>query len=232
MDSTARQPDVPRFRDARFVGAVVLSSLPLVLGGCAIGALFGGMAQSYNETASHTVEAEYTGLQGKSYAVIVAADRSIEADFPGLVAELTTRIDARLRASAGSLGHVPATQVLSYIYNTPGWPARSREELAKDLGGPDRLVYLDLTEFRLNDPGNAYLWNGAAVGNVGVFEMDGPLPEDYAYEKTVAIRFPDKEGFGPTDFSREQVVSVLLKRFVDRASWLFYDHEEKIMPDY
>lgn len=200
--------------------------------GCELGLLIGGMAQSYKETASHKVEAEYDGLSERSFAVVVAADRSIEADFPGLVAELTRRIDERLAGFANASGHVPYVEVLGYLYNNPGWAAKSRTELAEALGNPQRIVYLDFTEFRLNDPGNAYLWEGVAAGSIGVFEIDGSIPDDYAFERGVRVKFPDKMGLGPNEYSREQVISVLLKRFVDRTTWLFYQHEEKITPDY
>lgn len=194
--------------------------------------IIGGMAQSYNETASHKVEAEYLGLNEKSFAVVVAADRSIEADFPGLVAELSKRIDERLAQNANASGHVPHVDVLAYTYNNPGWSARTRADLGKALGNPQRIVFLDFTEFRLNDPGNAYLWDGVAAGSIGVHELDGPIPEDFAFERAIRVKFPDKIGQGPNEFNREQVTSVLLKRFVDRATWLFYEHEEKITPEY
>jgi len=200
--------------------------------GCVIGALIGGMAQSYKETASHSVDAEYTGLDSKSFAVVVAADRSIESDFPGLVAEITRRVDERLTQFANASGHVPPLEVLSYLYNDPSWQAKTREELAASLGKPDRIVFIDFTEFRLNDPGNAYLWDGLAAGTVGVHEMDGVIPEEFAFERAIRVKFPDKTGQGPTDYNRDQVIGVLLKRFVDRTTWLFYKHEEKITPDY
>jgi hypothetical protein len=219
-------------RPARLLGVGVCLFGALSSGGCVVGALIGGMAQSYKETASHSVEAEYLGLQDKSFAVVVAADRSIEADFPGLVAEITRRIDERLAANANASGHVPHVDVLGYIYNNPGWAAKTREELAEALGNPQRIVFLDFNEFRLNDPGNGYLWDGLAAGTIGVYELDGVLPEEFAFERAIRVKFPDKTGQGPTDFSRDQVVGVLLKRFIDRTTWLFYTHEEKITPDY
>lgn len=217
-------------------GAVAVGLLGVmsagVMSGCAIGALVGGMAQSYRESSTRPVAAEYTGLEGKSYAVVVAADRTIEADYPGLVAELTNRLDRRLFEHAGATGHVPAADVLAYIYNNPAWAAQARSELARRLGNPDRLIVVDISEFRLNDPGNAYLWDGVAAGSVAVLEIDSQVPDDHAFEKPVQVRFPDQQGAGPQEFTRDQVISVLLKRFTDRASWLFYEHEEPYYPEY
>lgn len=184
------------------------------------------MAQNIKESTPVKVPAEYTGLRGKSFAVVVSGDRTIDVDYAGLIAELTVRIDQRLVESAGASGHVPPEDVIAYIANNPSWVAKPRAEVAQSLGRPDRIVLLEVSEFRLNDPGNAYLWAGVAAGTITVIETDGPLPDEASFEKQISVAFPDKPGAGPAEFSRDQIISVLLKRFVDRAAWTFYDHEE------
>ncbi len=59
---------------------------------------------------------------------------------------------------------------------------------------------VELQEFRLHDPGNQYLWN-AAIGTVGVIESDGLVPENYVFEKIVSVKFPDKQGTGPLEYT-------------------------------
>ena len=71
-----------------------------------------------------------------------------------------------------------------------------------------------------------------AAGMVRVYETDSVLPEQPSFERGVAVKFPDKMGYGPDDYSQVAVSSTILKRFVDRSSWLFYTHEEKYYPDY
>lgn len=205
--------------------AVAALGAALLSGGCFIGALAGGMAQSYQENSTRTVEAEYTGLVGKSYAVVVVADRSIEAMYPGVVATLTGRMNERLRDNAGAQGWIDSTELLAYLYNNPRWVARPRSELAADLG-VDRLVVMDLQEFRLHDVGNQYLWDGVAQGTMAVVESDSPVPDSYAFDVGVTVRFPDKSGTGPLEYTDAVVSSSLIKRLVDRATWLFYKHEE------
>lgn len=209
--------------------ALGLASAPL--GGCFIGALVGGMAETYQATASHEVEAEFTGLEGKNYAIIVSADRSIEASFPALVPAVTERVFQNLYSSNVGKGCVAPAQSLAFLYNNPRWLVRPRAELAKELG-VDCIVNIEIQEFRLYDPGNQYLWNGVAMGYLSVIDATSPTPELFAFEKQVMVKFPDKTGMGPTDFNLNQVESVLLKRFIDRSSWPFYAHEEKIRPDY
>lgn len=199
--------------------------------GCAVGTIVGGMAESHRRNSTRTVFSEYTGIVDKSFAVVVAADRGIQSIRPQQVARLTTLITQRLIEHADAAGVVPPAVILEYQYNNPRWVTLTYDELAEALG-VERLIYVDLSEFRLNDPGNAHLWNGLASGTVGVVEADGPLGDDFAFSRQIAVRFPDQDGYTRTSYTADQVAAVLEKRFVDRLTWLFYDHEEPYYPDY
>jgi len=191
-------------------------------GGCE---LLGFLAVNYQENTPVKVEAEYEGLKGKSYAVFMVADRGIDANYPGLVPLMNSQINDRLREQAGASGWIPSQDLLAEIYNNPRWIAMPRGDLAKQLG-VQRLIVVELQEFRLNDPGNQYLWEGRAAGLVSVLEADSATPDLYAFERPIDVKFPDKAGFGPQDLSGDVVSGALRKRFVDRACWLFYAHEE------
>lgn len=193
-----------------------------VLGGCE---LLGFLAYNYEETTPKKIEAQYEGLKGKSYAVYMVADRGIDANYPGLVPLMNAQINDRLYQESGATGWIPSQDLLAEIYNHPRWNAMPRSDLAKQLG-VDRLIVIELQEFRLNDTGNQYVWDGRAAGLVSVLEADSPTPEIYAFERPVDVKFPDKPGYSPADMSGDAVLGALRKRFVDRAAWMFYAHEE------
>ncbi len=204
-----------------------LACAALCIAGCSsLGALIGGMADSYRRTTPRSVAADYLGLTGKSFAVLVSADRMVESQHPGIATELVGRISERLRQNAGASGYVPPVTVIGYIANNPGWLTRTHEELAKDLGGVERLIIVELTDFSTNEMGNQYIWDGVAGGTLGVAETDGTMVNDFSYQKSIRVKFPDKSGTSSSDMSRELVVGALLERFVDRCTWLFYEHDE------
>lgn len=217
-------------------------STPVILLGLAasLGALascnpftpIAAMAESYKRNSTHTVPREYTGLDGKSFAVLVAADRFIESEHPGLVARLVSEITARLEQNVNASGRVTADQVLQYMYGNPGWQTKSMSTLAAELGGVERIVFVDLREYRLNDPGNQFLWEGVAQGEVSVAEADTSVPDLFAFTKPINVTFPDKKGVSAQQLDRSVVTSELSRRFIDRASWPFYDHEEPYYPTY
>lgn len=219
----------PGLNFARLLALVCVALVPIP--GCAVGTIVGGMAESHRRNSTRLVHAEYIGLTDKSFAVLVAADRGVQSARPQQVARLTTLITQRLIEHAGASGVVPPSVVLEFQYNNPRWVTLTYDELAEALG-VERLIYVDLFEFRLNDPGNAHLWNGLASGTVGVIEADGPLGDDFAFSKQISVRFPDQDGYTRTSFSAEQIAVILEKRFVDRVTWLFHDHQEPYYPDY
>ena len=199
--------------------------------GCQVAALAGVMAESYKRTGTHEVEAEYTGLKGKSFGVIVATDRVLMAEHPRLQAEVTTVVSQRLRMEADASGYVPPELMLKFQIEEPRWKAMSPKELADELG-VERLVFVEITDFRLRESGNAYLWAGAASAQVRVLEADGPIDDEFVFRKSVQVDFPDKDGFGPDDYSADHVSMRLRTRMCDRIVWLFHNHQEPYYPDY
>ncbi len=212
----------PRTHSLRVAAA---SALLLALGGCQLGQLVGGAASSFQRTGSHNTKAKYSGLTDKTFAVIVAADRSIQSDFPSIVPVITREVSKLVAENAGAKGMLPANEVLQYQSQHPGWVARPFDALAKDLG-VDRVVYIDLQEFALTDPGNIYIYNGAAAGVVHVIEAESPIASEFAFGEPIRVKFPDMSGMGPNQIPRQDVLNTLAKRFIDRASWLLYDHDE------
>lgn len=205
--------------------------------GCSIIGFGGALIENHRRNSTKKVDAEYKGLTGKKWAVVVIADRAIQADFPDVVGYLTRQITQRLSDPEGAqkeiaaAGCIPADTLLAYLYEHPRWVAQTRGALAKELG-VDRLIIVELVEYRLNDPGNRYLWSGLATGTLGVIEADSAVPDEFAFEKPVSVKFPDKDNFGPGDFSAEVVATALGGRFVDRCTWLFYRHDEPYYPKY
>lgn len=195
------------------------------MSGCIVGAAIGGMAESYHRTGTSEIEAEYEGLKDKSFAVVVSADRLIEGNNPGIAARITQRVNDRLIQNAMPSHAIPSTDLLTVLYNTPQWPAMTRSEVA-DMLGVERLVVVEIVEYRLHEAGNKYIWDGSASCVVSVYESDSPFPDDPVYEKAIRVSFPDISGLMRTEIPEAAVNTELANRMTNRIAWLFYLHEE------
>ena len=190
-----------------------------------IGAAIGGMAESAHRTGKHEVEAEYSGISEHSFTVVVSANRLIEGSNPGISARLTERINNRLIQNANPTYAIPSADLLTVLYNTPQWIAMPKGEVAEMLG-VERLIVLEIIEYTLHEPGNQYIWDGSCSGMVSVYESDSGFPDDPVFEKAIRVQFPDSRGFMRADIPEAAVTTELSNRLVNRASWLFYLHEE------
>ena len=209
----------------RSLATLALAASLFVLGGCQVGQLIGGMAGSAERQGKTEFKPKYTKLQDKSFAVIVAADRSIQSEFPDIVTITTFEMTKRLAENAGSSGVLPAAEVLRYQSQHPGWVAKPLGELAKTLG-VDRVVYVDLQDFRMTDPGNPYVYTGVASGVVHVAEVESEVASEFAFGKDVRVKYPDMTGMSSAQIPRAEVFSELARRFIERSAWMFYSHEE------
>jgi len=195
------------------------------IGGCNIVAMIAPIMANAEREGSHKVDAEYRGLSGKSFAVLVTAPAVIQASRPGLAGRVAIVVSDNLAGNTDASGFVPGPRIIDYQYNRPNWVAKPLGEVAKDLG-VQRIIYVDIGEYRLRDPGNQYVWEGVAAAQVGVVEADTSLPDDMAYQKRIEVKFPDAAGFTPQDLSEAAVNSELTRRLCDRVAWLFYTHDE------
>lgn len=226
MNDSTKPPDHCSLACIRLWLAAVLAVCTLPLAGCAAAGVFAILQKGIEESTPKKVFAEYEGLTGKTFAVLVSIDRSVQAEYPALSAELSARITERLVEGAAAAGFVPPADVLGFVARTPSWPVMRRDELAERLGGVQRLIIIEITEYRLRESGNRYLWDGQAAGLVSVMESDGPLPDQPIFQRQIRVRFPDGSGFSDDDMSAQLVQSALAQRFSNRAAWLFFDHEE------
>jgi hypothetical protein len=212
--------------------AVAGAAAVLSTSGCQIPGFF---IESYRRESTHEIKGEYRGLEGKDFAVVVTADRVIQAENPDLVGYLTYKVSEKLASSENvprAGGFVPPEDVLRYTYAHPGWTSKPMSDLAKGLGGVKRIVYIEMFEYQLHEAGNQYEWEGVAAGNVSVVEIDSSTPNDFAFQRQVTVKYPDKKGYGPSEIAQSAVQTVLASRFVDRASWLMFDHQEPYYPEY
>lgn len=215
-------------RITHILGALLLLCAAFAAPGCVAGAV-GALGQQIERGKKLDVPAAYDGLDSKTCAVIVNADYATLVEHPEVVKNITANVSVRIRQYVKDCTVLTPATVLNWQYRTPQWRAMPYGDIAKELG-VERLVYIDLYEYRLNPTGNSYLWDGVAAANVGVIEADGLAPDEFVYSTNIVSKFPDKEGVGKESARREDIERGVLTIFIQRTSWLFYRHIEDKYP--
>lgn len=210
----------------RSVSILLLLVAAAFAGGCNILGFAAALEEQRRRTGTVWVEAEYTGLEGESVAVVVDASRDIYMTNPRVVNAILVEVVARLQENGNVKHIVPPAEVLSVLYDQPGLLDKTYDDVAAEFG-VTRLVVIQLDEFRLTEPGNQYVWDGRAMGNVLVVEADSYVEDDVRMEHYVDVKYPFQPNTTIDDLSADAVALELLRRFSNRVSWYFYRHQER-----
>jgi hypothetical protein len=231
-----RQPtmiDHPRrslmtHRSTRWLASAIAACSLLTLGSCNLVGLVAVTADKINQDGSTRIEAKYRGLEGKSFALLVTAPVSVRADYNRLLDAFVTRTTDLLRDNAGATGFVPGLKSIEFAFNRPAWEVLPPGEVAAELG-VDQLIIADISEFRIFEVGNPYVYDGVATVLISVHEAHEKgktAPSRAAYRNRLTVRFPDSKNPAVSEIPTDLVQSELIRRLSDRTAWLFYDHEE------
>ncbi|HVP73115.1 MAG TPA: hypothetical protein VMS30_05205 [Phycisphaerales bacterium] len=213
----------------RLAAALALLAMPLQMTGCIAAHAIGAMGAA--EEAQKLVETmpRYRGLENKTVAVVVEADYSTMFEYPNLVTYMASGVTMRIARWVPGVQVLDPSVVLNWQYNKPNWNALPYGEIAEQLN-VDRVVFIEVLEYRLHPPGNRFLWDGNAVSRVGIIERKGIDPDTFAETFDVAARFPAIEGVTAENATQTQIETGLLVDLVKRNAWLFHLHYEPKHP--
>jgi hypothetical protein len=208
------------------LGAGAIAFLP----GCVIAGLASAIGANIEKEKEVEVLAKYRGLENRSVAVLAHTMMGTAYEFPTAIPNIVGNVANNIQQRVQGSRVLDPRHTVAWMHQHPGWPTMPLADLTNELD-VDRVVVIDVYEYRLNPEGNAFLWDGVAAANVGVAERDGIDPDSYAEELQVISKFPDMEGIGREAAGAREVELGLQKTFVDEVAYLFYDHIEKKYPD-
>ena len=219
---------VRTLRTTALLGFAVV--LVMIQQGCFIAQLAGGVGQNIERYKKIEVLAEYDGLIDKTCAVVVQCEPSILYENGSVYGTIAMNVSKRLQENVKGIKVLDFRQVMQWQYQTPSWSMLPYGEMAEELG-VERVVFIELYEFRLHPAGNSYLWDGACAATLGVIEEDGWDPDSFAKTWEIGVKFPDIQGVGRESATASQIQMGLMAKFVDETSWVFYRHIEDKYPD-
>jgi hypothetical protein len=212
------------------IGCFLMMASLLPMSGCILVGLSSAIGANIEKQKQIEVLAKYRGLENKSVAVLAHSDQRTAYEFPTAIPNIVGNMVLILDKNVPGVRVLDPRYSVTWMHQTPGWPTLPLADLAKELD-VDRVVVIDIFEYRLNPEGNSFLWDGVAGANVSVVERDGIDPDSFAEEFQVISKFPDMEGIGKAQAGPREIEIGLQKTFVDQVGFLFYDHVEEKYPD-
>ena len=184
-------------------------------------------AQAFRDDAKPVpVAAEYLDMVGKRVAVLVAADEQTLYRFPRAPFRVGEAVSRGIQTHVAETDVTLPREIEEFQRDNPYWITTIPGRLIDQLG-VDRLVIIDLSEYRTNESGNANVWRGTVAGTVAVYEADGENPNNRSFEKTLRVEYPDDTQFGmiSDNVNAATIETAMLEVFALKAGGLFYDHE-------
>ena len=202
----------------------------LSIAGCSVIGFGGAMMQANEDQKIVEKAAEYH-LDGFKVAVVISTDLAIHYEHPIVSSTIAEAVAGRIAQNVPGARVLNPNFVARWQFETPQWSAMASTEIAKQLN-VDRVIYIDLQEYRLTPPGNQFLWEGKSSAIIGIIEADSYEQDGFIETYHVEATFPNR----PSVLSREEasqnaIEAGLLNEFIKKTSWLFYLHKEPKHPD-
>jgi hypothetical protein len=210
--------------------ASMLMALLIPGSGCQVAYLAGGMAQSFEYQKRIEVLAEYDGLEHRSVAVVVDSDLGVLYQYPKLAETVSSGVGNLLAREVSGVKVLMPAYVREWQFTTPRWNAMPYSEMIKALN-VDRIVMIDIHTFRLNPPGNRWIWDGECSATIGVVERDGLSTDEFSDAYHVTVKFPTVKQLDRDSATQDAIETGLLAQFIKHTAWLFYPHLEPKYPD-
>lgn len=210
-------------------GSAILIGL-LVVPGCALVHLAGGMAQNAEYQKLVEVLAQYGDLENRTVAVVVNSDLATLYEHPQLSRKIAGGLSLRLQKYVPGIRVVNPDAVLSWQFNTTQWNAMPYGDIPIALG-VERVVYVDLYEYRLHPRGNSLMMEGVCAASLGIIERAYIDPDNFSQVMDVTTTFPKLSNVTRDEISEQQVEFGLLSLFIRDSAWLFHQHVEPKYPD-
>ena len=210
--------------------AALVLLAPLALAACGTFGLASKVGEAIEVEKKVEVLAKYRGLENKTVAIVVNAERGVLYEHPTVVPNVAGNIALGIREHVSGVQVLDWRESLAWCYRTPSWTTLPLGEIAKELG-VDRVVYVDIFEFRLNPVGNRWIWEGMAGANVAIIERDSLDPDAFSEEYSITVKFPDVKDLSRESATEQQIMTGLVAKFTQTVNKLFYDHLEDKYPN-
>jgi hypothetical protein len=198
------------------IPAVLLAAL-----GCEIPGI---IAYAVSGEPKQKVAAQYVGLEGRSFAVLVSADADTLFYLPDAPSVISQAVSRQIATDVTGTRPVNPRQIARFQEENPYWmsvpPGRLLERL--DV---ERLIIVDLVQFDLHEPGNSHVWKGLAVAHVSVVERENAATNRIAYTTTTRTEHPPDNPIGVLETDAESFRLALLSGFARDVARLFHDHK-------
>lgn len=195
------------------------------LSGCQIMGYFANGFDRDNKVVDK--KAQYLGLEGKTVAVLVAADEYTLFAHPEAPSAVSRAVSRQIAADIKNVTLMNPKDLAAFQKDNMYWHTMPYGDIVKRLK-VDRVVFIDMAQFSTHDGSDKTLWRGTVDANVGIIASDNKNPDDLVFQTRTRARFPNDKPVGVLESNDESIKTGVIAAFAQKVSNLFRDHQAPV----
>ncbi|MBN2210669.1 MAG: hypothetical protein JW709_04660 [Sedimentisphaerales bacterium] len=173
-----------------------------------------------------TVKAEYSGLAGARTAIVVAVGPATEFEHPMVRSNLALASAYEIGREVKGATFVDQQAIERFQQEDLDWFYLPVLKIGQRFEA-QRVLYLDIIEFTLEEENSVNLLRGRVTADVRVYDMADAKPDEPVYQTEVSVMFPTDNPVPMADMAtrailENQTVGEFAKALVKK----FHDHKE------
>lgn len=190
-------------------------------------AIFGGCqgTRSLNQEVTD-VKAQYLGLANRSVAVVVSMSDFAQFKYPKAKQMIAEEMARRIQENVPGVALMSPRAIIAWQEENAYWATRPPSMLIKQLK-VDRLVLVEIGEYRTHEPGDKHVLRGVVSASVNIVEAEAEDPDNFggSFTKNVMYPEPGESKIGRVGDDEALIEARTQIRFCETAAGLFYDHQ-------
>ena len=170
------------------------------------------------------VKAEYTGLDSKTIAVVVACGPGIAFEYPYAGLDVARLSVLTLTESLKRVEFVEPGKIDKFQREDLDWLSMPISQIAERFE-VDRVLYIDLLQFTTSEINSVNLLRGYVTADVRVYESDSERVDQASYQTEISVVWPEHGPLALSDAAQESVYRQTITLFGDKLARRFYDHK-------
>jgi hypothetical protein len=214
--------DAPSYFSWRLVRPCLLL-LAVLMGGFSLSSC-GFMGAAEEQQNGKQVDATYKGLDDKTLAIVVYTDMATTLEYPDARKEISAFLTAQFHQNMPKVRLVNYMDVIHWQDDTQGWEKLPEKDIGTHFS-VDRVLYIELLDYRTREPGGLNLLRGRIQATAAVFEVDMPAPAA-VWQQAFDVYWPDPMPEDVLHGNDDTVRKRVLEEFSDQVVGCFYDHKK------
>jgi len=173
------------------------------------------------------VKAEYTDLEGKRIAVIIAGLPAIDFEDPYARLDLALASAELIRQEVDGVQFVEQEKIERFQQENLDWISMPMSQIGGQFG-VDRIIYIELMQFTTMETDSINLVRGRIWTQVSIYELDSSGPNIPKYETEIELVYPEQGPLPMSDTALIDARQQVILLYGQELSRKFHDHKRKI----